>query len=216
MSTLRPGRTAASIGWWSAMPRSAMCWRCSRRPTTSISLRPTTSTPSSRSRSATSTLEEALTAILSVANYTWVEKNGIILITSMSDGVQLPADIQGRQTQVFELDFASASTLSEAVTGFLSPIGKLAVTTSDPSDNRRTREMIVVEDLPEAMDRIADYIAQVDQPPRQVLIEAHILQVTLKDNEQKRREFCRSLSRRNVNIISVPSQPRCRFRNRVC
>ena len=129
-------------------------------------------------------LEEALTAILSVANYTWVDRNGIILITSLSDSAQLPPDIQGRQIQVFELDFASANVISEAVSGFLSPIGKLAVTTTDSADNRRTREMIVVEDIPESIARIANYIYQVDQPPRQVLLEAHILQVTLKDTEK--------------------------------
>ena len=44
-----------------------------------------------------------------------------------------------------------------------------------------TQERVVVEDLPESLARIADYIAQIDRPPRQVLIEAHVLQVTLDD-----------------------------------
>ena len=48
--------------------------------------------------------------------------------------------------------------------------GKMTVVESDPSDNRRTRDMIVVEDVPEAIARIASYIEQVDCPPRQVLI----------------------------------------------
>ena len=129
-------------------------------------------------------LEQALTAILSVANYTWVQRNGIILVTSLSDSAQLPADIQGRRIQVFDLDFASAIAVADAVSGLLSPIGKLAVTESSEVDNRRTREMIVVEDLPESLNRIASYIHQVDQPPRQVLMEAHILQVTLKDTDK--------------------------------
>jgi hypothetical protein len=129
-------------------------------------------------------LEEALTAILSVANYTWVNRDGIILITSLADTAQLAPEVQGRQTQVFELDFVSAATASEAVTGFLSPIGKMSIVESDPADNRRTLEMIVVEDIPEALARVASYLDQVDCPPRQVLIEAHILQVTLKDNQR--------------------------------
>ena len=41
-------------------------------------------------------LEEALTAILSVANYTWVNRDGIILITSLTDTGQLAPDVQGR------------------------------------------------------------------------------------------------------------------------
>jgi hypothetical protein len=152
-------------------------------------------------------LEEALTAILSVANYTWVSRDGIILITSLTDSAQLPPGVQGRETQIFDLDFVSATVVSEAVTNFLSPIGKMSLVTSDPTDNRRTREMIVVEDIPEALARIGSYIDQVDCPPRQVLIEAHILQVTLKDTQKNGVNFDAlfRIAGAKVNIISVPS-----------
>src|SRR4029079_18344177 len=46
-------------------------------------------------------VEEALTRVLAVANYTWVKRGNIILITSVADSVNLPADVQGRQIQVF-------------------------------------------------------------------------------------------------------------------
>ncbi|MCI0334354.1 MAG: hypothetical protein L0228_14145 [Planctomycetes bacterium] len=126
-------------------------------------------------------IEEALTAILSVANYTWTKRNNIILITSLMDAGNLPADVQGRQIQVFELDFASAPAVAESVTNFLSPIGKVTVAESSPTDNRMTQERLVVEDLPDSLARIADFICQVDRPPRQVLLEAHVLQVNLDD-----------------------------------
>ena len=42
--------------------------------------------------------------------------------------------------------------------------------------------MIVVYDSPAHLERIAQYVCQVDQPPRQVLIEAHILQVDLEED----------------------------------
>ena len=82
---------------------------------------------------------------------------------------------------MFDLDFASAAGVSETVQNFLSPIGKVSVSASNHANNRLTQERVVVEDLPESLARIATYIAQVDQPPRQVLIEAHVLQVTLDD-----------------------------------
>jgi len=126
-------------------------------------------------------LEEALSAILSVANYTWVERNNIILITSLSDAGNLPADVQGRQIQVFDLDFVSAPMAAEAVTNFLSPIGKVMIAESSPVDNRLTQERLVVEDTPDSLARIAAFICRVDQPPRQVQIEAHVLQVNLDD-----------------------------------
>jgi type IV pilus assembly protein PilQ len=126
-------------------------------------------------------LEEALTAILAVANYTWVRRNNIILITSIEDAANLPADVQGRQIQVFDLDFVSAATVAEAVQNFLSPIGKISVSASNKANNRMTQERVVVEDLPASVERIATYISQVDRPPRQVLIEAHVLQINLDD-----------------------------------
>jgi type IV pilus assembly protein PilQ len=152
-------------------------------------------------------LEEALTAILSVANYTWVQRDSIILVTSLTDAGNLAPEVQGRSIQIFELDFVSAVVVSEAVSAFLSPIGKMSVATSDPTDSRRTREMIIVEDIPEAVARIGSYIEQVDCPPRQVLIEAHIFQVTLRDNQKEGVNF-NALFRvagAKVNIISIPS-----------
>lgn len=145
-------------------------------------------------------LEEALTAILAVANYTWAERNGIILVTSLTDSANLAADVQGRQIQVFELDFAAATVVAEAVTGFLSPIGKVTTTESDPADNRRTREMVVVEDLPGSIARIAAYVEQVDQPPRQVLIEAHVLQISLDDTNNCGVNFDQLIRISNSNL----------------
>ena len=152
-------------------------------------------------------LEEALNAILAVANYTWVKRGNIILITSLNGAANLPPDVQGRQIQVFDLDFASATTVAESVTGFLSPIGKVTVSESDPADNRMTRELVIVEDLPESLARIAGYIAQVDCPPRQVLIEAHILQVTLDDTTRCGVDLHALLrmGSADVNIFSIPS-----------
>jgi hypothetical protein len=126
-------------------------------------------------------MEEALSAILSVANYTWVKRNNIIMITSLTEAANLPPDVQGRQIQVFDLDFASATVVAETVKNFLSPIGKVSVGESNPTDNRLTQERVVVEDLPESICRIGEYIAQVDRAPRQVLIEAHVLQIDLDD-----------------------------------
>lgn len=126
-------------------------------------------------------LEQALSSILAVANYTWVRRNNIILITSLADATNLPADVQGRQIQVFNLDFASAKVVAETVQNFLSPIGKVSVSASNKANNRMTQERVVIEDLPESLSRIAAYIAQVDHPPRQVLIEAHVLQVALDE-----------------------------------
>ena len=127
-------------------------------------------------------LEDALDAILSIAGYTWSEKNGIIYVTSLTRAGVVPADIQGRKTKVFTLSFVSAVDVDQAVQGMLSPVGKSFVTQSSSTDNRRTEEIIVVEDLSSYLWSIEQYISQVDQPPQQVMIQAHILEVELDDN----------------------------------
>jgi type II secretory pathway component GspD/PulD (secretin) len=152
-------------------------------------------------------VEEALTAVLAVANYTWVKRGNIILITSVADSINLPADVQGRQIQVFDLDFASADKVKDTVENFLSPIGKVSITKSDHANNRLTQERVVVEDLPASLARIADYIAQIDRAPRQVLIEAHVLDVKLNDTTSCGVNF-NALFRvagAHANILSIPS-----------
>ena len=157
-------------------------------------------------------VEEALSAVLAVANYTWVKRGNIILITSVADSVNLPADVQGRQIQVFDLDFASAAGVSETVQNFLSPIGKVSVTSSSHANNRLTQERIVVEDLPESLARITAYIAQIDRPPRQVLIEAHVLQVTLDDTTRcgvNLNQLVRNFALEPQTVDGRPGQPEC-------
>ena len=151
-------------------------------------------------------LEEALTAILSVANYTWVERNGIILVTSLSGGENLAADVQGRQIQVFDLDFASAEAVAQAVTTFLSPIGKVTTSTSDSVNNRRTRELVIVEDVAESVARIAHIFTKSTARLVRCLIEAHILQVRLSDDMRCGVDFhalCR-LAGSDINVFSLP------------
>ncbi len=145
-------------------------------------------------------IDQALTAILSVANYTWTERNNIIMITSLANSASLPADVQGRQIQVFNLDYASASTVAEAVANFLSPIGKVTISESNPTNNRLTQERVVVEDLPDSLARIAAFICQIDHPPRQVLIEAHVLQVNLDDKTRCGVNFDELLRLGNANL----------------
>lgn len=154
-------------------------------------------------------IEEALTAILDVANYTWVRRNDIILVTSLTEAAKLPADAQGRQIRVFELNFASATDVEKVINtaGFLSPVGKISINEILSTDNRRTREMVVVEDLPDSIERVAQYIAQVDQPPQQVLIEAHLLEVTLDDETRNGVNFDAlfRVAGATVNVVSIPS-----------
>jgi hypothetical protein len=87
-----------------------------------------------------------------------------------------------------------ASDADKVVKGLLSPVGQSFAAEASPLDKLRTREQLVVEDMPPYVQRIEEYLAQVDVPPPQVLVEANILQVTLKGN-----------SRHGVNFKAIGS-----------
>ncbi len=126
--------------------------------------------------------DEALTQILAVANYTWVRQGSILMVTSLAGRDGTSPHLQGRHVRVFPLDYVAAVDVDLVIKGLLSSVGQSFITESAETDNRRTQELLVVEDLPPYLCRIEEYVRQVDLPPRQVLIEAHIVSVDLDDD----------------------------------
>jgi len=126
--------------------------------------------------------EEALTHILSVAGYTCRRQGNFLLITSVASGGTVSPEAQGREIRVFSLSYVSAVDVDLIVKGFLSPVGQSFIGESDPQDHRKTRDVLIVEDLPPYLSRIEETIRQLDTSPRQVLIEAHVLSVELEDD----------------------------------
>jgi type IV pilus assembly protein PilQ len=125
-------------------------------------------------------LEDALDSILAITGNTWTRKNNIILVSNISNAGSLSTGVQGTVMRVFTLDYASAADVSEAVAALLSPMGRSFINQMDKADNHKTKEMVVVEDLPYVVSQIESYIRQIDTPPRQVMIQAHILKIDLK------------------------------------
>lgn len=126
--------------------------------------------------------QQALDSLLAATGYAWNDDNGILFISQVENASQLNPRAGGRRVRVFELDFAMATDVHQTVEGLLSPAGKSWVMESSADNNLQTREVIAVVDYPAHLEQIADYICQADQPPRQVLIEANILQVQLQDD----------------------------------
>lgn len=131
---------------------------------------------------ANTNFDDALSSIVAIAGCTWTEQKGIVLVTKVSLDARASPGVQGKVVQVFSLSFVAAADIEAALKGLISPMGQIFITESSPADKRRTQEQVVVEDIPSSLERIAEYIARVDQPPRQVVIEAHVLQVDLKDD----------------------------------
>ena len=123
--------------------------------------------------------DEALEAILELCNLVALRKGNLIFVYAPKEVPQ-----SGRMLRTYFLDYVSAADVLQAVQGLLSPEGQAFMTQCTSDDNRRTQETIVVEDLPDYVRRVDQYVAEIDQPPRQVLIEAHVLQVDLEDDRK--------------------------------
>jgi type II secretory pathway component GspD/PulD (secretin) len=129
-------------------------------------------------------LQDVFATLMNSTGHTWTENDGVIIVTSNATGGTLTPSAQGRRVAVIELDFASAADLQPAVEGLLSAVGQSHYVETNPEDNRRTKELLIVEDLEPYLQRIERYVAEADQPPRQVLIEVNLLQVTLEDDQR--------------------------------
>jgi type IV pilus assembly protein PilQ len=122
----------------------------------------------------------ALDNILAVGGYTACRQDNILLITGIGAERKVLSSAQGRVVQVFRLNYTSASDVNVIVKGLLSPAGQSFISQTKDSDTRKTQEVLVVEDLPWNIERLTKTIEELDVPPKQVLIEAHILSVDLK------------------------------------
>ena len=126
----------------------------------------------------------ALDAILRIHGYGWQKLDDIIYVTKPDSKSGHNPVLLGLQLQVFELNFISATEAQTVVTGLLSPAGRAFTQVNSEDKPLQSVERLIVEDSPDRLQRIAEYISSVDVPPRQVLIEAEILQVSLGEDER--------------------------------
>lgn len=125
--------------------------------------------------------EDTLDAVVAMAGCTWTRRGQVIYVTGLSATQKVAPGIQGRTIRVIPLDYLAATDVEAGIKGLLSPVGSSYILSRTPDDNRKTVESIVIEDVPQYLDRIVQYIREIDQPPRQVLIEVHVLQVDLEE-----------------------------------
>ena len=125
------------------------------------------------------TFDEAFGAILKLCNLVAHRENNLIFVFPLADVPQSTLNLRA-----FPLDFVSSDDAMLGVQGLLSPTGKAFLTQSSSGDNRKTQDMIVVEDVPDYLFRVEQYLGQIDRPPRQVMIEVHVLDVELIDERR--------------------------------
>ncbi|WP_146575911.1 hypothetical protein [Neorhodopirellula pilleata] len=135
-------------------------------------------------------LDEVLDAIVHIAGFHWHRSGNLLYVTSAT--ATSDPRLQGRRVEVYPLDYVKAVDAQTAITGMLSPLGNVVINESDAGDQQKTRELLIVDDTPDVHQRIAEVIARLNRPPRQVLVEAHVLQVKLGEN-----------NRHGINLSSI-------------
>ena len=124
-------------------------------------------------------LADALNAILSIQGLSWSRRNNIISISKLSTNSGSSAIVQGRVIRVYPLSYVSSTEVETVIKDLISPVGRVKSMASEKIDTRKSADRLIVEDLPEYLDRIDLCIRELDRPPKQVQIEAHILEVDL-------------------------------------
>jgi type II secretory pathway component GspD/PulD (secretin) len=117
---------------------------------------------------------QAIRAIANAAGYAVEHHDGSYFVVERDEAGKYAS---GGLTQLrtFKIQYSDPTVVEGILKNYLSNYGKL---TTFPD-----RRLLVVEDLPEFLERIAGLLAEVDRKPRQILIEAKILEIQLRDTE---------------------------------
>lgn len=119
-------------------------------------------------------VEQALAAVANAGGFA-LEKRGSSYFLINHDEVGRYASGDVTELKWYDLNYVDGAKVKETVESYLSRYGKVSFV--------ENRNLLVVEDSPEFLRRIDALIKAVDRRPRQVMIEARILEVTLNDDE---------------------------------
>jgi len=119
-------------------------------------------------------VDEAVRSIAGAAGYAVEKEGATYFIVQRAEAGKYSPDSLTRVAS-FTVQYAEPAALEVALKPYLSTYGKLTVLPD--------RQLLVVEDTPEFVERIGHLVAEMDRRPRQILIEARILEITLTDEE---------------------------------
>ena len=138
------------------------------------------------------TVEEALDAICRATGLAWVKEGNCIYVHTAAELAAIQEDDSRLVTEVFHLDYLTSEEALKVIAPAISKKATTAVTTAAEGgiptgaeevggDDYAMRDSLVVRDFPENIEQVRTIIERMDRRPRQVLVEATILAVTLDD-----------------------------------
>lgn len=115
------------------------------------------------------TTEEAFNAILKAGNCTYVRDGNIIRIVPSGEPKKITYLQGGMVNKTYTINYIKAEEMASTLTNLLPEGTKILVAGSD---------RIVIEGVEEAINRADDIIANLDCAPKQVMVEARIIELT--------------------------------------
>jgi type II secretory pathway component GspD/PulD (secretin) len=119
-------------------------------------------------------LTEAIQLIANTAGYE-AEKRGNSYFIINRDDVGSYVDNGTTEIVTFNLHYAKAEDVREILGEYISNYGSIT--------ELKDRNILVVQDKPEFLKKIKNLVKKLDYRPRQIVIEARILEITLDDSE---------------------------------
>ncbi len=164
------------------------------------------------------TVDQALDAVTRAAGLTWIREGDCIYIQTAEEMAAVKGADSRMKTRVFRLNYLKSEEALKIITPALSPKATSAATTaaemglsseggSTGGNNLGVLDTLVVRDLPENLEQVAEILKEMDHRPRQVLIEATILKVTLDDETSLGVNFnaLAGVDFRDLNALPVPA-----------
>ena len=138
---------------------------------------------------------EAVSLIAESAGFVVERRNNSFFVIEREDAGKLR---QSNRTEIrsFKIQYASTGEVESILQDYVSEFGTIKTL---PENNR-----IVIQDLPPFLDQMTALVREIDREPKQILIEAKILEISLTDNQAYGLDWARLLdSSSSVGAIGV-------------
>jgi type II secretory pathway component GspD/PulD (secretin) len=120
------------------------------------------------------TVEEAIRSVAQAAGYA-VERRGDAYVVVEFADIGQDVAMGATRVRAFKIQYSDPEKVREILEKHLSRYGEIT--------SLEERNMVVVEDLPDFLNRLARILEEIDRQPKQVLLEARVLEIQLDDND---------------------------------
>lgn len=139
------------------------------------------------------TVQEALDVILKANDLRYEEVGNFIYVYTRDDWEAMQQARRKKESRRFTLEYLSAKDANEFVQPLISEVGKVsfmgqtekgvkADVSNAGEDSWAFQAMLVVNDYPENLQAIADFLAEIDTPPQQVSVESTIVSTRVNED----------------------------------